>query len=115
MSNNDKIYPTLTGGIGANITLRSLVFYIARGFVKALVVGVLCGFIGVLLDFDHIVCVLLGYAPWLPEQGIYGCRLFHNLYLLTGISGVVIGVTLGIGLFSIFILSAIRFWIIGDK
>ena len=65
---------------------------------QALAVGVLCGCVGVLVDLDHVVCVVLGISPLDPAQGIYGCRLWHIYLLPAGGLIACIGIALGIGL-----------------
>jgi len=50
------------------------------GRKQALLIGLIFGAVGVLLDFDHVVCALLGLSPFDPQSGSFGCRLFHAIY-----------------------------------
>lgn len=71
-------------------------------------VGVYCGCVGVLVDIDHIVCLIAGGGTWNPPAHEYGCRLWHRYLLPTAgcIGGVAIA--LWIGLFVGLILSTIK-------
>ena len=68
----------------------------------ALLAGLLFGAVGVLVDVDHIVCAVAGYAPWNPEAHEYGCRLWHNdyrviaWYLIGAVIALVAGWIIGV-------------------
>ena len=51
--------------------------------IKALLIGLLYGISGVLIDLDHLLCAVLGLGIWKPSEGQFGCRLLHP-YLLDG-------------------------------
>ena len=69
---------------------------------RSLLAGLLFGAVGVLVDVDHIVCVVAGYAPWNPEAHEYGCRLWHNdyrviaWYLIGAVIALVAGWIIGV-------------------
>lgn len=67
-----------------------------------------CGSVGVCVDFDHLLCYLIGLSPLDPQANIYGCRLWH-VYLLP-VSGIILcaSITLGIGLLFCLVYYTIR-------
>ena len=60
---------------------------------QALAVGVCCGFLGVLIDGDHIICAILRGERLIET---HGCRLLHP-YLLSA-SGFIAGVAVALGI-----------------
>ena len=66
---------------------------ILRRWKQALHVGFRCGVVGVLIDFDHVICAAIrGWS--IVETG--GCRLYHP-YLLP-ISCLLAGVAIALGI-----------------
>jgi|WetSurMetagenome_2_1015567.scaffolds.fasta_scaffold1078553_2 hypothetical protein len=75
---------------------------------STLLVGLLCGCVGILVDIDHVACVLLGIAPLDPHTGEYGCRLWHSYLLPISIGWISVGLALAAGLFCVMVYNAIR-------
>ena len=73
--------------------------------VKALLIVCFLGISGVLVDLDHIVCLV--FYPGIAEEAT-GCRLWHP-YILP-ISGTLLCIAgaLGIGLFVYVVRHAVR-------
>ncbi len=40
--------------------------------------GIWGGFVGVIIDLDHILCALQMGLPLLPVKGWYGCKIWHR-------------------------------------
>lgn len=93
---------------GSNTSLRSLGVQTYRRFIEAFLISICGGILGVLLDIDHIICTILDYAPFEPDKGIYGCRLYHHIYLYVSINIFSIAITLGIGLLILFMAITFR-------
>lgn len=65
---------------------------------KALLVVLGYGLLGVCVDLDHVICILLRLGVFDPATNEYGCRLWHP-YLLAVSGGLIcISGALGIGL-----------------
>ena len=43
--------------------------------------SLLFGVCGVLLDLDHILCLIAKMGIWQPETGQFGCRLLHPYFV----------------------------------
>ena len=73
--------------------------------IKALLIVCFLGISGVLVDLDHIVCLV--FYPGIAEEAT-GCRLWHP-YILP-ISGALLCIAgaLGIGLFVYVVRNAVR-------
>jgi len=65
-----------------NDSLRNIENYrLAYRPRKALVYSLIGGVCSVFIDLDHIICSLVGIAPWVPSKDQFGCRLFHSALL----------------------------------
>ena len=83
----------------------------SRIFIRSLyplLAGLAFGLAGMLVDLDHVICILTGHGVYNPQAGEYGCRLWHS-YLLP-VSGILCGLsfTLAAGLFYYVVYDAIR-------
>ena len=76
--------------------------------INALYLSILFGMAGVLVDFDHIICLMLDMGEFNLEKGEYGCRLFHGLFVPFGWTLLGIVLTCVVGLIFFMVYDSIR-------
>ena len=72
--------------------MARLISGVVKRCSQALVVGICGGIIGVLIDFDHVICAVLRGESIVET---YGCRLIHP-YLLP-LSCLIFGAAIALG------------------
>ena len=56
------------------------------------------GVVGILVDFDHILCATANHIPLWPLSNLYGCKIWHDHLAVIGIGGLGLTCALGLGL-----------------